>query len=464
MGNRHLLLSGLTGIGSQTLSYDANDRLKTNGYDANSNTLAAGAKTFVYDSQDRLTKFNGGAVTMVYDGDGTRVAKTSGGVTTEYLLDDLNPTGLPQLAEDVVGGAVARRYVYGMNRISQTQAGVTSLYDYDAHGDVRTLMSTAPVAPGNFATPTDTYEYDAFGNPIGSTGTTPNVYRYQGEALDEETGLYYFRARYYDPVAGRFLTVDPLAAQGEHPYTYAAADPVNGHDPTGQQDVIEDSLALVVILPSVPQIVGAAEKVRCIASMTLSVLSIPGQWMSGLARCQARPVGGGAVRGGRGDPGHGQPPSRPKSRTCTYLLVVGDCDYKGFSDVRRRDYEVLDQDFQVMEQGTSVSESITNVRPSGNVIRGGGTWTTGEDGGYGFYDFYSNGTNGTPTNALQQYSSKDGPLQVLEPDNFTNNPKTYSRYGTQGVYYTATGVKIDGWYSNPIVGSKKPCDPPTPLF
>ena len=116
---------------------------------------------------------------MVYDGDGTRVAKTSGGVTTEYLVDDLNPTGLPQVAEEVVGGGVARRYTYGINRISQTQAGVTSLYDYDAHGDVRALMSTAPVAPGNFATPTDTYGYDAFGNLIGSTGTTPNVYRYQ---------------------------------------------------------------------------------------------------------------------------------------------------------------------------------------------------------------------------------------------------------------------------------------------
>jgi len=50
----------VAGIGTQTFSCDANDRLKTNSYDANGNTLAAGARTFVYDSMDRLTKFNSG--------------------------------------------------------------------------------------------------------------------------------------------------------------------------------------------------------------------------------------------------------------------------------------------------------------------------------------------------------------------------------------------------------------------
>ena len=45
---------------------------------------------------------NGGAVTVIYDGDGNRVAKIVGGVTTQYLVDDLNPTGLPQVVEEVV--------------------------------------------------------------------------------------------------------------------------------------------------------------------------------------------------------------------------------------------------------------------------------------------------------------------------------------------------------------------------
>jgi RHS repeat-associated protein len=166
------------------------------------------------------------------------VAKTSGGVTTQYLVDDANPTGLAQVAEEVVNGAVTRRYVYGLGRISQTQAAGTSYYGYDAHGDVRSLMNGA-------GTVTDTYDYDAFGNVMASTGTTANVYRYQGEALDTETGLYYLRARYYDSITGRFLSVDPLADQGEHPYTYSSANPVDGHDPTGLQDVFEYKALLV---------------------------------------------------------------------------------------------------------------------------------------------------------------------------------------------------------------------------
>jgi len=301
------------------ITWDGHDRGTTATYDANGNTLAAGAKTLIYDSQDRLTKFNGGTVTMVYDGDGTRVAKTSGGVTTQYLVDDLNPTGLPQVVEEVVGGAVARRYTYGINRISQTQAGVTSLYDYDAHGDVRALMSTAPVAPGSYATPTDTYDYDAFGNLIGSTGTTPNVYRYQGEALDEETGLYYFRARYYDPVAGRFLTVDPMADQGEPPYEYVGADPVNGHDPTGQQDAIEYALITAAFLLPVAVVPPPPDMYSCLGGFAFS--------HEGALRMIAL-VRAGCRQGGDGSGGQGGG-RRPRR---TYFLVVqgfpscpGDC-------------------------------------------------------------------------------------------------------------------------------------------
>jgi hypothetical protein len=57
----------------------------------------------------------------------------------------------------------------------------------------------------------------------------------------------------------------------------------------------------------------------------------------------------------------------------------------------------------------------------------------------------------------------DLPLTVLEPDNLSGNPALYSSYGTQGVFYThSSGIKIDGYYLNPIVGTNKPCDPPTP--
>jgi len=57
---------------------------------------------------------------VVYDGDGNRVARTSGGVTTTYLVDTENPTGLAQVLEELVGGAVQRVYTHGITRISET--------------------------------------------------------------------------------------------------------------------------------------------------------------------------------------------------------------------------------------------------------------------------------------------------------------------------------------------------------
>jgi RHS repeat-associated protein len=53
------------------------------------------------------------------------------------------------------------------------------------------------------------YEYDAFGNKFTVSGTTPNNYLYRGEQFDTDIGLYYLRARYYNPASGRFLSIDP---------------------------------------------------------------------------------------------------------------------------------------------------------------------------------------------------------------------------------------------------------------
>jgi RHS repeat-associated protein len=89
---------------------------------------------------------------------------------------------------------------------------------------------------------TDTYEYDAFGNLISRSGTTPNAYLYRGERYDSDLGLYYLRARWYNPVTGRFMTRDPY--QGSiydpaslHRYNYARANPVNFVDPSGRDAV-----------------------------------------------------------------------------------------------------------------------------------------------------------------------------------------------------------------------------------
>jgi RHS repeat-associated protein len=101
---------------------------------------------------------------------------------------------------------------------------------------------------------TDTYEYDAFGNRVSSTGTTPNNYLYRGEQYDPDLGLYYLRARYYNPVTDRFLNVDPMAGAGQRRYEYAAADPVDGADPSGNFVLASywPLMAPLQVRPSIP--------------------------------------------------------------------------------------------------------------------------------------------------------------------------------------------------------------------
>ena len=204
-------------------------------YDQNGNVLSSGGKSFGYDAENHLISMNGSAVSIVYDGDGNRVAKTVNGVTTKYLVDYLNPTGYAQGIDELTNGAVTRTYTYGLQRISQYQfvsssnTWTPSFYGYEGFGNVRNLTSSAD----NGAV-TDTYDYDAFGNKINSTGTTPNNYLYRGEQFDPDLGLYYLRARYYNPQIGRFLSEDPIGfAGGINKYVYVSDAPMDFDDPFG---------------------------------------------------------------------------------------------------------------------------------------------------------------------------------------------------------------------------------------
>jgi YD repeat-containing protein len=84
--------------------------------------LTTGGKTFSYNSQNQLVAMNSGAVSLVYDAFGNRVAKAANGTVTRYLVeDDANPTGYPQVLDELTNGIVTRTYAYGLQRISQTQ-------------------------------------------------------------------------------------------------------------------------------------------------------------------------------------------------------------------------------------------------------------------------------------------------------------------------------------------------------
>lgn len=186
-----------------------------------------------YDFENHLTNY--GLVNLVYDADGNRVSETIGGTTTGYVVDSVNPTGYPQVLEEIVNGAVQRKYTWGHWLLSENQFNsgtwTKNFYLYDGHGSVRNLAD----ASGNI---TDSYTYDAFGNLIESSGSTPNNYLFAGEQFDPVLNLYYNRARYLNTNTGRFWSMDTEEGNGYEPfslhkYLYANSDPVGYFDRDG---------------------------------------------------------------------------------------------------------------------------------------------------------------------------------------------------------------------------------------
>jgi RHS repeat-associated protein len=253
VGNRLAESSTLPSIPSGTWNFNSDDELSSETYDQNGNVTSTGGKSFTYDSENHLVSMSasGTSATIEYDAFGNRVAKTVNGVTTQYLVeDDVNPTGYPQVFDELTNGSVTRTYTYGLQRIDENQLisnqWTPSFYGYDGGGNVRQLTNSAGAV-------TDSYEYDAYGNEFTVSGTTPNNYLYRGEQYDPDLGLYYLRARYYNPTTGRFMSRDPengnqLDPATLHKYLYAGGDPANRLDPLGKVIIAENSLLPIKII------------------------------------------------------------------------------------------------------------------------------------------------------------------------------------------------------------------------
>ena len=101
-------------------------------------------------------------------------------------------------------------------------------YHYDGSGSVVALSNSS----GNSF---QSYEYSAFGQVAASDPNfIANPYMYTGRRFDYETGLYYYRARYYNPYIGRFLQTDPIGyGDGINWYAYCGNNPVGRADPSG---------------------------------------------------------------------------------------------------------------------------------------------------------------------------------------------------------------------------------------
>lgn len=229
-------------------SYDSNDRLLSNGsatytYDANGNlrtrTVGAVQREFGFDAQKRLVTVVGDGLANQYryDAFGSRVFASNAAGSTRYLVDSLNNTGLSQVLEERDGsGALNARYAYSDNLLAMTQRGNTNYLHADTQGNTRLLTNNAGAI-------SDTYIYDGYGNDAGATGSSSNPYRYRGQRLDADTGLYQLRARSYDSAAGRFISRDPFGGRpttpvSQHRYLYANSDPVNNSDPTGLETLL----------------------------------------------------------------------------------------------------------------------------------------------------------------------------------------------------------------------------------
>jgi RHS repeat-associated protein len=169
---------------------------------------------------------NGSTTTFGYDGWGRRVRKTTGGATTGFVWDG------DDLALELDGaGALVRAYSYypGVDQPHSVthQGGAIHRYAPELPGHVAGL-----VGAGN--TVANTYTYTPFGEPLTTNEQVPQPLRYMSREYDAETGLYYVRARYYDPQQGRFVSEDPIGlAGGINPYAYVSNDPVNATDPFG---------------------------------------------------------------------------------------------------------------------------------------------------------------------------------------------------------------------------------------
>jgi len=171
------------------------------------------------------------------------VAKNDDGIVTNYLVDRNRDYGQVIKELDSANNPTVS-YLYGDDLISQTRAANDSYYLYDGLGSARALSDASGAV-------TDSYDYDAWGQLIDSTGTTENSYWFAGEQYDAGLGQYYLRARYYDPDVGRFTSMDTFQGRMNdpvtlHKYLYANGDPTNMTDPSGRFGLVDAGVAATI--------------------------------------------------------------------------------------------------------------------------------------------------------------------------------------------------------------------------
>ncbi len=199
-------------------------------YDANGNLQSDGSRTYTWDAIDQLSQVTKGPTTVTYgyDAEGRRVRKVTGGAVTQWLYDGDNlyaeygaswttPTAVYAFAG--LDHPLSRTLVTGA-----ASYGQASYYAQDGLGSVVGISND---------TTTQTQRFDAWGNKLSGSIPQSAQFGYTGREPDE-TGIVYYRARYYDPGLGRFVSRDPMGlTTGTNLYSYVNGNPVNLVDPWG---------------------------------------------------------------------------------------------------------------------------------------------------------------------------------------------------------------------------------------
>jgi RHS repeat-associated protein len=221
-GNRlkDIRTSSPTGSVYESYQYDDNGSL--------TNVSGNRSMTLTWDANNRVKQI--GTTAYQYDPSGYRIQKAAS-LTNRYYLEgehlEAIYDGNGALRDQYLRGTVIDEVVNGYHR-DANNVMVNSTYHHDALQSV--LGQSAH--DGQIQA---TQSYTAFGGNLSGTGTSNTAQMYTGRESDGESGFYYYRARYYDPATGRFISEDPKGfGAGVNFYAYVNNNPVNANDPTGE--------------------------------------------------------------------------------------------------------------------------------------------------------------------------------------------------------------------------------------
>jgi len=242
-------------------TYDNANQIATFGgttfaYDANGSLTSDGTRTYTWNARNQLASLTGPVnASFTYDGLARRRSKTIAGATTQFLYDGLNPV------QELAGGTPTANLLTGLGIdefFTRTDSIGTRHYSTDALG------STVALSEGSGTTLTE-YTYEPFGGFTTSGAGTSSSFAFTGREADG-TGLFFYRARYYDSRLQRFTAEDPVefAAGDTNLHAYVSNSVPNLTDPTGELPAPLVGCAIGAAMAAAPSLPGMLSGRGCV--------------------------------------------------------------------------------------------------------------------------------------------------------------------------------------------------------